>query len=100
MATFTRDGVRVRKSERMRLAKAELLLSLAMKAQEWADDVSDANSMTKPFEQWPDDDRFKQLAITYGLTGRDLGSILTKLAQQLEDRADRAGYDETWLELL
>lgn len=83
----------VRKRERVRLAKAELLLYLARAAQNWGDAVSDADDQTRPFAEWPDHDPLRKLAATYDLTGADLGRICTQLADQLEARAERAGYD-------
>jgi hypothetical protein len=83
------------KSARKRLAKAELLLHLAVVAQGWANDVSDADDKTIPFAEWPADDPLKQLATTYDLTSSDLARICTQLADQLEARAERAGYGES-----
>lgn len=87
---------KVRKAARMRLLKAELLIELASVTLRWANDVSDADTKTIPFAEWPHDDPLRKLADTYDLTGDDLAKILNQLGDELENRADRAGYDEAW----
>jgi hypothetical protein len=78
------------------LAKSELLLCLAVSAQRWADEVGDDSSHTRPFAEWDDSDRFRALARTYDLTGPDLADVLARIAEELEARAIRCGYDEHW----
>lgn len=88
------------KRERMRLAKAELLLWLAVKAADWAGQVDDRpGAPTRPFAEWSPDDPFRKMAETYALTGADLGRILDRIGDELERRAERAGYAETWTDL-
>lgn len=96
MIRVTRDGVNVPKARRRRLARAELLMLAAMKVQEWADDAGDRNDHTIPFMQWPASDPFREIGLMYGLTGEDLALILDDMAQLLEDKAERFGYEETW----
>lgn len=85
------------KRKRAQLARSELLVLLAVKAQEWADDCGDLNDDTIPFEKWPDDESFVAIAKRYGLTGRDLCRLLSRIAQETEDRAVRAGYERAWV---
>jgi hypothetical protein len=88
----------VPKHERKRLAKAELLIFLAMKADEWAKAVSDADDKTTPFGTWPDNEPFMDLALRYCLSGADLGKILDSLGGDLENRAERCGYSDAWVD--
>jgi hypothetical protein len=86
----------VPKAERKRLAKAELLLNAAVTVQRWADDLTGKNP-TAPMSEWGDDDPFVSLCRRYALTPADLAKIAEGLAEQLEGRAERAGYAEAWL---
>lgn len=92
----------VKKSVRTRLARSELLLFLAVEAEEWRRAVENRHPSYKPFEEWsnePDEeDSLAKLARVYDLTGADLGKILGGLGDELERRAMRAGYDEAWVE--
>lgn len=86
----------VPKAERRRLAKAEVIMHLASTAQRWADDIEGGDARVAPFDQWPADDPHRALCRTYDLAPKDLVAILTKLADGLEDRAERAGYADHW----
>lgn len=95
----------VRKRERSRLAKAELLMVLAVKAEQWASDIdparigqTPADRGLLPFEEWDkyEPDVFRSLAKRYGLDQHDLGRLLTSIGDELENRAIRAGFDEHW----
>jgi hypothetical protein len=88
---------RVPKAERKRLAKSELLLNAAVTVQRWANDLTGKNP-TAPFSEWGEDDPFVSLCRRYDLTPADLAKIAEGLAEQLEARAIRAGYEEAWVE--
>lgn len=84
-----------RKRERCQLAKAELLLQLAVTAQRWTDELRDKNGGL-PVAEWPADDPFITLCRTYRLDPADLGAVAEQIADELEQRAIRAGYDRGW----
>ena len=85
------------KRERKRLAKAELLMCLAVLCETWRKGCTDEDpSHYLPFAEWADDDTFVALARTYQLTGADLGKLLWQIGGELENRAIRAGYDDYW----
>lgn len=86
---------RVRKSERLRLARAELLVQLAMSAGRWANELRGGPG-ARPFEEWPHDDALKSLCRTYRIDRTDLAKAADDLADRLERQAIRAGYDERW----
>lgn len=88
------------KRERMRLARSELLVALAVKTLEWQYDLDGTNAArgkVLPFDQWPPDDPFRDMCARYNLAPTDLAKLLDGLGQQLEDRAERTGYEEAWL---
>ncbi len=80
----------VTKRTRTRLAKAELWLQLATTAENWA------GYCALGLDGDPPDDPLVRLARTYDLTAADLGRLLSRMGAELETRALRAGYDETW----
>jgi hypothetical protein len=84
------------KRERMRLAKAELLLHLAMTTLRWQRCLDGTEPGCLPPSEWPDDDPHILLCRTYRLTTKDLVRICDQLGAELENRAERAGYAETW----
>lgn len=86
---------RTTKRARKRLAKAELIMALAIKTNQWARMI-DGSDGSRPFEEWPDDDPFKELTIRYGLAPADLAKLLDGLGDDLEWRAERAGFSEVW----
>src|ERR1700720_2732241 len=86
----------VRKRERTRLAKAELWLPLAVKAQEGSDDVGGRTIGVRPMSEWGEDDPMVRICRTYNLTEADLARILGRMADELENRALRQGYEECW----
>jgi hypothetical protein len=94
MTALLRTGKR-RKSQRRRLASAEVWMQLAMTTERWKAEVTDNSPRTTPFAEWPDDDPLKLLCTTYDLTPADLAKLLDTIGAQLEARATRAGYDET-----
>jgi hypothetical protein len=65
---------------RQRLAKAELWMTLAGAAA----DLDEYSSQTI------------RIARTYGLADADVKRLCGQIAQELENRALRAGYEETW----
>jgi len=84
-------------------AKAELLMLLAVRAEEWGDQLhkgvptgEPATSWGTPtihaLDTWPVDDPFRIIAATYNLSPRQLQAILSELGQELENRAERLGY--------
>lgn len=81
------------KRERVKAARAETWLHLAVTAQRWADDITGHDGV-KPFEEWPDDDPHRVMCRTYDLTPADLVRLLADVAQSCEDRALRLGYGE------
>lgn len=81
------------KRARVRLAKAELLVMLAVKAEEWKQMLAGTAGCLPP-DQWPDDDPFIELCRTYQLTPADLSRLCNQLGEDLEHRAIRVGYDE------
>lgn len=84
------------KRDRMRLAKAELLMHLAVTALSWQRQCENAAPGALPFEDWPPSDPFVALARTYGLTRHDLARLLDRIGDELEGRALRGGYDDHW----
>ena len=95
------------KAKRMQLAKSELLLILAVKTLEWRREVTDTPGCgTLPFDEWPSDHPLRRIALAYRLTGKDLGKLLDGIGDELERRAERAGYgdalgvfaDDDWIE--
>lgn len=92
--------------ERRRLAKAELLMAIAAKAEDWAAEVAnalaprehrdDGYKFLRPFEEWGDDDPLVSMATRYGLDPHELARLLSGIGDELERRAERAGYAETW----
>lgn len=80
------------KRERSRLAKAELLMHLAMTVEDWSKSLADANPGTRPVVEWPDNDPLVALCRTYRLTPADLSRLCHRLGDELENRAERAGY--------
>lgn len=68
------------KRARTRLAKAELWMVLAMAAARLDDYSSQA----------------VRIANTYGLSEKDLKRMLDAIGAELENRAIRAGYEESW----
>ncbi len=91
------EVARTPKRERLRLAKAELLLDIAIQTQKLAEGCGDRSTRHTPFAKWADHDPIRQIALAYGLSGKDLDKILTKIAGELEARAMRSGYEEAWI---
>lgn len=87
------------KRERRRLAKAELLMHLALAADAWAAMVDGSDPKCRPIEEWPADDPLVTLARTYALTPKDLAGLCRQLAQEMENRSERAGYADRWEEV-
>lgn len=85
-----------RKAERQRLARAELWMQLAMSAERWKNELT-VPGRSAPFEDWPEDDALKRLCRVYDLTPGDLARVAEGIAEQLEARALRNGYDEASL---
>lgn len=84
-----------RKRERTRLAKAELWMLLASTAERWANDLA-GNGPVRPFEEWGDDDPMVAVARRYQLTPADLARLMGSIADQVETRALKAGFEEHW----
>lgn len=82
--------------ERKRLAKAELLMELAVHAQTHV--VMLQGTGVTRFENWPADDPMVRIARIYALTPKELAKLMEGLANDLEARALRCGYDEHWEE--
>lgn len=78
--------------ERRQCAKAVLLLHLAITAGRWADEVMDRGDL-RPFDEWSAGDPRQELLDHLALTKPDLDRVLNELADELEARANRAGYD-------
>lgn len=86
------------KRRRVQLAKSEVWMFLATTAQRWADDVADRGG-GRPFAGWEKEgevDPFHELGRIYGLDQTDLAKLIEDQAAQLEYRAIRAGFEETW----
>lgn len=66
-----------------------------MKCDQWRASLEERGGGL-PFDQWPADDPFRQLAHTYGLTPKDLARLLDRLGTSCEARAERSGYAEHW----
>lgn len=84
------------KSRRRQLAKSEFLLLLGVTVDRWRREVTDNEPGCLPFAQWPGDDPMRSLAHTYDLTPTDLAKVLSELGTEMETRAMRAGYEDTW----
>lgn len=83
------------KGERARLAYAELWMLLGVKCDQWKASL-DGREGCLPFERWPSDDPFRELAHTYGLDHADLAKLLDRVGSACEARSERAGYAEHW----
>ena len=83
------------KFARKRLARAEMLMQLAMTADRWVSELAGTAPDVRPFEEWPNDEGFRVLARKYDLTKGDLVAIVRAVSVQAEQRAERAGYSET-----
>lgn len=86
----------VPKRQRTRLAKAELLMDLAVTADRWAGEVAGTIDGVRPFSEWPDSDPRRQLCHRYGLTPADIVRICRALGAELENASMRRGYEEAW----
>jgi len=86
----------VPKRQRTRLAKAELLLLFAVRADQHAADVDGTSGKCKPFAEWGDDDPFVDLCHRYGLGQADIARLLRAIGSELENSAMRRGYEEAW----
>jgi len=88
------------KRERRQLAKAESLMDLAIVAGGYASDLRtgliDGTVGIKPVAEWGDDDPHVIRCRTYGLTPVELAAVFTGIADELEARAERAGFERTW----
>lgn len=84
------------KYRRRKLARAELLVALALVAQEWQAAIGDQDDNTIPFSQWPPDDTFVALCRKYDLEPADLVRLLDDIGAGLERRAMQAGYEDHW----
>lgn len=82
---------------RAQLAKSELLLHLSMTAARWGSEVAGTDPRTTPFEEWPAGDPIRDIASRYNLEPCGLVRVLDRLADELENRATNAGYDEAWV---
>jgi hypothetical protein len=90
-----------RKAARRRLVKAEVRVLVAVKLQQWADDITYSgkpDGRMKPFDEWATDDPFVRLCRLYEFTPEDLVKVLEGLAEESEYRAIRTGYEEAWSE--
>jgi hypothetical protein len=87
---------KVAKRQRLRLARAEVLMHLHMAAERWSSELVGRESGVLPFAEWPADDPWRVMARTYDLTAADLSRLCSEVADQMHARAGRAGYDETW----
>lgn len=86
----------VPKRQRTRLAKAELLILLAVHCDGVAADVEGTSGYTRPFAEWGDDDPLRDLCHRYGLGAADITRLLRGLGAELENSAMRRGYEDTW----
>lgn len=84
------------KRTRKRLARATLLIHLAMTADRWARQISDQEPGVIPFADYPEDDPFVTLCRTYQLKPADLAEVCRFLGAKLERDAVTAGYEDTW----
>ena len=96
---MAKPGATLPKRERRRLVKAELLLQLAVKAEQWATTLTEAGTgegsrRLPAVEEWGPGDPLAALCRTYGLTPRELAQVCSSIGGELEGRALRAGYDE------
>lgn len=87
------------KRERRRLAKAELLVQLAVTAEHWSRSLAGTESGVRPVAEWPSDDPFVTLCRTYALTPAELSAICHQLGDEIEARAERAGYPDHYDEV-
>jgi hypothetical protein len=83
------------KRYRKRLARAELLMHLAVAVERWGQSVIDQDG-GRPFAEWPADDPLRLLVSTYDLSPADLASICHELGDRLERQAERSGYENHW----
>lgn len=87
----------VPKRQRTRLAKAELLLLLAVHCEGTAADVDGTSGRTRPFSEWGDDDPLRDLCHRYGLGQADIARLCRGIASELENSAMRRGYEDAWV---
>jgi hypothetical protein len=84
------------KRARARLAKSELLVMLAVQAEQWHKMLLDQQPGILPFAKWPDDDPLRMLCRTYDLSPADLAKLADQIGAEIEHRAERAGYADHW----
>jgi hypothetical protein len=90
------------KRQRTSLLKFDLWMQLAVKMQEWANDIdparigdTPAQRGVRPFEEWEDDsdraigqpDYWHSLCRKYRITKEELAKVMTDVAQQVENKA-------------
>lgn len=92
------EGVGLR--DRRRMARSVMWLHLAMKAEQWADeltgraDTDGCGFALAPYEDWSPSDPLRRICIVLDLTPAQLAEVLHDMGQLCEDKADRLGYDE------
>lgn len=79
------------KSARKRLAKAELMMHLAVTANRWKSELQGSG---RPVSEWSADDPLVTLCRTYQLAPAELAEVCDKIGDELEGRALRGGYDD------
>lgn len=84
--------------EKRQIAKSRVWLFLAIKADQWADDIDGKSGDVRPFDEWPADDPHRELAAASGLTATDLAQVYRQVAAEAENRAMKAGYDRVFEE--
>lgn len=80
------------KRQRIQQAKAVLWMDIAVWAQQWSRSCRDKSSDTIPFDQWPPNDPMVMLAKAFDLTPDDLAALWDGVAQEAEQRSERAGW--------
>lgn len=83
------------KAERRQLARAEILLLVAVLAGDHAKAFEGTAPGILPVDEWPDTDPEVSIMRRYDLTQADMAKIWDKIADGLELQAERAGYDRT-----
>lgn len=83
------------KAERRQLAKAELLLLMAVLAADHAKAFEGTAPGILPVDEWPATDPEVRIMRHYELTQPDMAKVWDQIAEGLESRAERAGYERT-----
>lgn len=85
-----------RPRRRKQLAKAEMLMSLALTVERWRREFIGAEPGSLPPDEWPSHDPMVKLATYYKLSWPEMAEVAIEIGEELERRALRCGYEDLW----